>query len=375
MGTRFTEAEVPTRSLMRPREDGQGGATAQNGFSSRHFLKLVEDTGEVGFWSADLRQDRLRASIGLYRILGLDPSTDVTFGIGLDLIHPDDRAAHGDQFAVLRSGQPISREFRIIRPDRTQRWILHRAEVIVGPEGQPHQGMGVVFDVTARHDSLRSIEQRHDRFNALISATAAVVWIVSPDGEAIEMPQWQSLTGQTHAQVQGQGWLQAVHPEDRERTEAAWRTAVTHAAAYNTDYRVLCADGIYRWFNARGVPILNRDGSIREWVGVCLSVPGQNRYGAVGRSEGRPTSGENAGRPVTAAQVRAARGMTGLSKDELARRANVSVSTIVRLEDEATTVRPRADTVLAVRKVLEQAGVEFTFDRDALPGIRPAQPR
>ncbi|GJD54317.1 Blue-light-activated histidine kinase [Methylobacterium dankookense] len=361
---------------MRPREEGQGGATGAQAFSSRHFLKLVEDTGEVGFWSADLRRDQLSASVGLYRIFGLDPATEMTFGFGLDMIHPDDKAAHGDQIAVLRSGQPISREFRIIRPDRTQRWILHRAEVIVGADGRPNQGMGVVFDVTARHDSLRSVEQRHDRFNALLSVTAAVVWIVSPDGEAREMPQWQVLTGQSQAELRGQGWLQAVHPEDRERTEAAWRTAVSHVSPYNTDYRLLCADGVYRWFNARGVPIMNRDGSIREWVGVCLSVPGQNRYGpAAARAEARSAAADTADRVITAAQVRAARGMTGLSKDELARRASVSVSTIVRLEDEETTVRPRADTVLAVRKVLEQAGVEFTFDHGVMPGVRPAMGR
>ena len=367
---------MPTRSLMRPREEGERGGGTTHGFSSRHFLKLIEDSGEVGFWSADLRQDQFSASIGLYRIFGLDPATEMTFGFSLGMIHPDDRAAHGDQFAVLRGGQPIAREFRIIRPDRTQRWILHRAEVIVGPDGRPSQGMGVVFDVTARHDSLRSVEQRHDRYNALLSVTAAVVWIASPDGEPLEMLHWQSLTGQSHAEVRGHGWIQAVHPDDRERTEAAWRTAITHASTFNTDYRILCADGVYRWFNARGVPIMNRDGSVREWIGVCLNVPGQNRYApAAGRTEAPAEPADAADRAVTAAQVRAARGMTGLSKDELARRANVSVSTIVRLEDDETTVRPRTDTVLAVRRVLEQAGVEFTFDRGALPGVRPAMAR
>ena len=137
---------MPTGSQMRQALAVVGGGSRP--FSSRHFLKLVEDTGKVGFWSADLRTERLDASLGLYRILGLDPATEMTFGFGLDMIHPEDQAAHGDQIAVLRSGQPISREFRIIRPDRTQRWILHHAEAILGPDGLPSQGMGVVFDVT-----------------------------------------------------------------------------------------------------------------------------------------------------------------------------------------------------------------------------------
>ncbi|CAO4140998.1 histidine kinase [Methylorubrum thiocyanatum] len=371
---------MPTQSLMRQAPAVEGRNTRP--FSSRHFLKLVEDTGKVGFWSADLRTERLDGSLGLYRILGLDPASEMTFGFGLDMIHPEDQPAHRDQIAVLRSGQPISREFRIIRPDRTQRWILHHAEVILGADGLPAQGMGVVFDVTERHDAMNALMQRHDRLNALVAATASVFWVNKANGEPSEMPQWMALTGQTHAQMQGLGWLDAVHPDDRARTQAAWMTAVEHTEPYNTDYRILCADGIYRWFNARGAPVLNRDGSVREWVGVCLKMPGRNRYGvllagsdaaALPVAAVPPLSGMSNGEELpTAGQIRAARGLTGLSKDELAAAAKVSVSTLNRLEDPASSVRPRPDTLLAVRRALEKAGVEFIFEPGKKPGIREA---
>jgi DNA-binding transcriptional regulator YiaG len=188
------------------------------------------------------------------------------------------------------------------------------------------------------------------------------------------MPQWAALTGQSHEQMMGQGWLEAIHPDDRPRTLAAWMTAVEHAALYNTDYRVLCADGAYRWFNARGAPVLNRDGSIREWVGVCLSVPGQNRYGVAptAAQSSQQTSRPTPETMLTAAQVRAARGMLGLSKDDLARMASVSISTIARLEDGGSSMRPRSQTVQAVREALEGAGAVFTFELGAKPGVREA---
>ncbi|MCF4129493.1 PAS domain-containing protein [Methylobacterium sp. SyP6R] len=360
---------MPTRALMR----APPTQAAPHAFSSRHFLKLIEDTGKVGFWSSDLHSERLTASPGLYRILGLDPATEMTFGFGLDMIHPDDQAAHRDQIEVLRSGQAVSREFRIVRPDRTQRWILHHAEAILGPDGAPCRGMGVVFDVTAQHDAARALLQRHDRLNALIAATASVFWVNKANGEPSEMPQWMALTGQTHTQMQGLGWLDAVHPDDRPRTLAAWTTAVEHTAPYNTDYRVLCADGIYRWFNARGAPVLNRDGSVREWVGVCLNVPGRTRYGAAAPETPPAPGPAPAGTEgLTPGQVRAARGMAGLSKEELARLADVSISTVNRLEDSGSVVRPRADTVLAVRRALERTGIVFTFEPGVKPGLREA---
>ncbi|MHC2089566.1 PAS domain-containing protein [Methylobacterium sp. CM6244] len=365
------ESSMSPRSPMDPsgRSDG-----ASRRVPSRRLLKLMDNATDIAFWSADLEELGIHGSIGLHRVLGLPPSVALSFGVVEAMMHPDDRAAHTDMLTVLRNGRPLKREFRIIRPDQTLRWIASHAEVVHGPGNRPSQAIGVVEDVTDQYDAKHSAEQGYDRFKALLSATAAVVWIVSPDGRSIDMPLWEELTGQRHEQFQGLGWLDVLHSNDRERTNFAWRTALSHDTAYNTDYRILCVDGIYRWFNARGVPIMNRDGSVKEWVGVCLSVPGQSRFQAASSTtEVRgPASDIGRGGEITSAQVRAARGMTGLSKDELARRASVSVSTIVRIEDPDATIRPRRDTIQAVRQVLEQAGVVFTFDPGHKPGVREA---
>lgn len=365
---------MPTRSLMRAHATTETVAVPR-ALSSRHFLKLIEDTGKVGFWSADLGGERLDASLGLYRILGLDPATEMTFGLVLGMLHPEDRAEHGVQIGLLRSGQQISREFRIIRPDRTQRWILHHAEAVFGSEGRPVRGMGVVFDVTVQHENMSAIIQHQHRLDALVAATASVFWILNANGELSEMQQWMALTGQTHSQVRGLGWLDAVHPDDRERTQAAWAAAVEHTAPYNIDQRVLCADGAYRWFNARGAPVLNKDGSVREWVGVYLNVPGRSHHDA-SRSDApssakqRPSAMRRADVDfLTAGQIRAARSMVNLSKEELARLAKVSVSSINRLEDPESAHRPRPDTVQAVRRALERVGIEFILAPGAKPGI------
>nr|NKR04400.1 helix-turn-helix domain-containing protein [Escherichia coli] len=75
---------------------------------------------------------------------------------------------------------------------------------------------------------------------------------------------------------------------------------------------------------------------------------------------------------LTPGQIRAARALMGLSKDELAALAKVSVSTLNRLEDPASAVRSRPDTLLAVRRALEDVGVEFIFEAGKRPGIREA---
>lgn len=358
---------MPHRSLMRPPIPGVADEALNRGLSSRHFLKLIEESIDIGLWSASIGSDRMHGSLGLYRVLGLDPQVELTFGLVANLMHPEDRRAHGPLLALLRSGQAVQREFRVIRPDRTQRWISSRAEVLVGSDGRPSYALGIIKDVTGRHEALRSIEMEHDRFKALLSATAAVLWIASPDGHSDDMPQWQELTGQTREQAQGLGWMDALHPDDHERTRAAWRTAVEHAAPYNTDYRILCADGVYRWFNSRAIPIQNRDGDVREWVGVCLSIAGQNRP-STPKGGTRRSSDDVAMSEITPAQIRAARAMAELSAEEVARRAEISVSTMRRLEATTSTIQARSETLLAVRRVLEQAGVVFTFSPK--PGVQ-----
>jgi PAS domain S-box-containing protein len=73
-------------------------------------------------------------------------------------------------------------------------------------------------------------------------------------------------------QIQGWGWIDSLHPDDRERTQEIWSKAVAERTLYDTEYRVQRCDGEYRMCSARGVPVLEGDGTIREWVGTCTDI-------------------------------------------------------------------------------------------------------
>jgi PAS domain S-box-containing protein len=82
---------------------------------------------------------------------------------------------------------------------------------------------------------------------------------------------WMSFTGQAADEMLGHGWLQAVHPEDRERVAAAWRHATSHEIVYESEYRLRRADGEYRWMASRAVPAPAAGGGT-EYVGVGQDV-------------------------------------------------------------------------------------------------------
>ena len=83
-----------------------------------------------------------------------------------------------------------------------------------------------------------------------------------------EQPGWSRLTGQTPAEYAGFGWATAVHPDDAQPTLDAWNKAVAERRMFVFEHRVRRAKGTYGVYSVRAVPVLEPDGTVREWVGA-----------------------------------------------------------------------------------------------------------
>ncbi|WP_163989720.1 GAF domain-containing protein [Pyxidicoccus caerfyrddinensis] len=140
---------------------------------------------------------------------------------------------------------------------------------------------GVASQAAVALDNARLFQdarRMEERFRSLVSATAQAVWVTHPEGDIVEdSPSWRAFTGQTYEQWRGRGWLDAIHPDDRELAARAWHAAVVARAPYEVEYRVRRPDGTYTPTKARGVPMLNADGSVREWVGTNSDISAQLR--------------------------------------------------------------------------------------------------
>jgi PAS domain S-box-containing protein len=142
----------------------------------------------------------------------------------------------------------------------------------VRPEsGQPGSGPAE----SARPRAEETIRRSEERYRSLVQGGAQMVRVADADGGLIEdCPEWRWVTGQTPEQYLGQGWLDAVHPEDRDRVERDWQGCVKSGKTFDDRYRVRTRAGSYRHYDVRAVPI-ERDGKIVEWVGASTDVTGQ----------------------------------------------------------------------------------------------------
>jgi PAS domain S-box-containing protein len=181
---------------------------------------------------------------------------------------------------ILSKGEPITGiEVNGQRPDGTnaERFWRTNWHPLRGPEGVI-VGINVVAEeITERKRAEAALAASEARYRALVRASSSLVWTTAADGQIVDMPEWRALTGQTADEVRGWGWLNALHPEDRRRTQIVWQTAVDTRTIYETEYRIRRWDGEYVWHQARGVAVIEDDCSIREWVGICIDIEDRKR--------------------------------------------------------------------------------------------------
>ena len=135
-----------------------------------------------------------------------------------------------------------------------------------------------IRDMTKQKRAAVTLRNSEERYRTLVDATSAMVWDSPASGEFdTDQPGWTAFTGQTVAQHRGWGWVDAVHPDDREKSAKAWAAAIQSHHPYQVEHRIRRADGVYREMTVRAVPIFNGEGKIREWVGVHTDVTDQKR--------------------------------------------------------------------------------------------------
>ena len=164
-----------------------------------------------------------------------------------------------------------------VRSDGSRISVSLTVSPIWDPSGLVVGVSSIQRDVTERKRASEELARREERYRALVMATTSIVWTTDPIGNFVEpQPAWEQYTGQSWEEYRGFGWINALHPEDREQLKLAWLEARDRRSFYEAAGRVWHqAHHRYRYFVARAAPVHDADGTVREWIGTLTDVEEQ----------------------------------------------------------------------------------------------------
>jgi diguanylate cyclase (GGDEF)-like protein/PAS domain S-box-containing protein len=131
----------------------------------------------------------------------------------------------------------------------------------------------IARDITESKQMGVALRENESELRALMESIPQIVWVTLPDGWHIHYNQrWLDYTGLTLEESLGHGWNPPFHPDDRARAARRWQQATDTGEAYEVEYRLRRADGIYRWMLGRALPLRDATGTIVKWFGTCTDI-------------------------------------------------------------------------------------------------------
>ncbi|AKQ46662.1 hypothetical protein TH63_15190 [Rufibacter radiotolerans] len=216
-----------------------------------------------------------------YDFLGTTRDTLIHLGWE-NYLHPEDVQATLQQWQQsLATGQPFMVENRWrANGDGEYRWFLVRAVPVRDDQGNITLWVGSHTDIHQQKETQLALQESTQHFQFLADSMPQLVWTTDAVGYHDYFNQkWVEYTGYDLEASKGtQMWNNLLHPEDQERSARRWKESLETGKPYQIEYRFKrAADGEWRWFLARALPLRDPEGNILRWFGTCTDIEEQKR--------------------------------------------------------------------------------------------------
>ncbi|MBW4451833.1 MAG: PAS domain S-box protein [Nostoc indistinguendum CM1-VF10] len=190
-------------------------------------------------------------------------------------VHPDDFQRCLNTYTnAFDARQHFKMEYRLRRNDGEYRWLFDTGVPRFAPTGEFLGYIGSCVDIHDRNLAQETLRDSEERYRILTEVSPQAIWMGdSHSGITYCNQYWLDYSGLTMEQTAGYGWIDIIHPNDRDRVFKTSMQAVTNGRNYEAEIRFRrVSDGSYRWHLVRGLPFRDAAGQIIKWVGVATDI-------------------------------------------------------------------------------------------------------
>jgi PAS domain S-box-containing protein len=246
--------------------------------NSENRLRTIIDTIPALAWSA-----RPDGSAEFFNRTWLDYcglSSKEASGWGwTSAVHADDLNRLADYWrTILASGESGEIEGRLRRFDGVHRWFLFRASPLRDESGKIVQWYGTNTDIEERKRAEEALRSNEQNLRLIVDTIPGMVCTFSAAGE-VQLVNRQVLEyfGKTNEELKNWSTSDVVHPDDLSRVIDVWRRSVESGQPYDYELRQRRADGVYRWFQSRALPVRDREGRVTDWYMLLTDIDDRKR--------------------------------------------------------------------------------------------------
>jgi PAS domain S-box-containing protein len=191
-----------------------------------------------------------------------------------EAIHPDDRKRLVEEWqSCLASGASVDTEARIRRFDSSYRWFLIRANPLKDESGNILKWYGTCIDIEDRKRGEETLRARELSWRQIVDNIPGLVATTGAMGE-VEFLNRQTLEyfGRTSEELKNWALIGAVHPDDLPRVIEARKKSIETGQIYEVEHRCCRTDGVYRWFQVRGLPVRDTENKVSAWYLLLTDI-------------------------------------------------------------------------------------------------------
>lgn len=184
---------------------------------------------------------------------------------------------HNDR-AALACGSGVQAIETLKQGDGVVHHSLVNKFPIPGADGRSTLVGGMAIDISDLKEAEAALHQSEDRFRTLASRAPVGIFMSNTTGETVFVNErWRQMAGLTEEQALGQGWAEAIHPEDRDRVLRQWTSAVETGESSEADFRFIRADGTIIWLQGNAVPLRTAAGERIGYIGTIADITERRR--------------------------------------------------------------------------------------------------